>query len=424
MSVSRAVVIPAIIGLAGCAVLSRGPIRTALVDVTGESRTIRVYPGGLNLFPIAEHRQCVSIGGLLNIPDVGQLVNFAGESDVTTAVGIAEVQSYRLIGEAPAPEGGQVTKVREALERVQALALDASILTGEVARLRKDLASKENDSVRKELEERLTKRQTVEKNLYDAKNDLREWANVPGVVIARWDAAGEAGASLDAGATIGGAASERRSGFVILGGLRIVSIVFGEDFWWLLNNLRPHEKHYIDQLGITTNLVQAQEVAYTSDLNVQQSLAIDAYIKKLGGDALESAHLAAYWSFVGQYSNAGNLPRITWKREPFCAVCSVDLPGLANPDERALQKYFGVENKDIDPHTFQGWRTVSATVTYLTNVPLFFNWKDHAAKYAKEREMWSAPSCPFCGSKRKPAVIDSRPPSSEATPKCGPPSDR
>jgi len=388
----------------------RAHMRTAIVELTGEAREISVFPSPHSPVAVASHRQMLSIGGLINLPDVGQQVQFPGRDDVTTAVGIAVAQSYRIVGEtelpteaAAGPDGelklSAVGQVRDALERVQALALEASLLTSEIHSMPFD------DPLRESLlEDRTRRRAQVEADLGQAQADLRRAANRPGIVVARWNAGEEAGAGWSWFSTAG-EWREARSGFVVLGGLRVVSLVLGEDFWWLLNNLRPHEKSYIDQIGMTTSLIQVRELAYTSDLLTRQGLALQARLADLDSGQLAAARVGAYWSFVGQYTNSGNLPRIEWKREPFCAVCSLDLPELARAPDRALQACFGVDQASWDASTLQGWRTISATVTFLRDVPGFLRWKDVAEEYAKQRKMWPAPACPKCGGNEQPAAI-------------------
>ncbi|MFG0252517.1 MAG: hypothetical protein ACF8NJ_06550 [Phycisphaerales bacterium JB038] len=389
------------------------PIRTALIDITGESRSVPVYHESdwFKMFPIAEHRQALSIGGLLNVADVGQEFNLPGNRDVTTATGIAVVQSYRLVGEADVPEDwNQVTAVRDALETAQARALDASILAAEIAALMRearDASGRARASLVQTLGQRRQELTEAEQALSEARDHLREAANTPGIVIARWSTTESAGFSIDAGSAARGGldVSGNRSGFVVLGGLRVVSLVFGEDFWWLLNNLRDHEKKHIETIGITTNLLQARDVAYTSDASFGYGLRVAVDLESRASDRALAARVTGYWSFLGQYTNSGNLPRIQWKREPFCMVCGLDLPGLAESHEQALQQYFGVEHQPIDPASYSGWRTVAATVTYLRDVPLTFQWAKHANKYAEERTMWPASSCPFCSKHEGPAVV-------------------
>jgi len=384
------------------------PIRTALVDLTGESRTIEVYTTSWfeRLFgPIAIHRQALSIGGLLSIPDVGQEFQWPGDRDVTTAVGIAVAQSYKLIGEIEAPGDGKpsVTDVRNALERVQDLAMQVSLVAAEVGILEQESQASER------IHDLRSKRDRLEEKLASANEALRIAANTPGIVIARWSSQQAGGLGGDY-AGIGGRwdAENTRSGFVILGGLRVVNLAFGEDFWWLINNLRNHEKPQIEQIGVSSNLIQAREVAYTSDLVVRQGLELALAQQQKTGDSLTSIRISGYWSFVGQFSNSGNLPRITWKREPFCFVCSIDLPGIAEAEDRVLQHLFGVENEEVDRRSYQHWRTISANITFLRDVgpwPFGFRWADHAEKYLEERQMWSVSPCQFCGTRAEPAVI-------------------
>lgn len=178
-----------------------------------------------------------------------------------------------------------------------------------------------------------------------------------------------------------------------------------EDFWWLLQNLRPHEKEHIEQIGLTTQLIQAQDVAYTSDSLARHAATLRSDLTGLDRDGRQTATLEGYWSFVGQYTNAGNLPRIEWRREPFCLVCTPDLPGLADPADRSLQGYFGVQDAPLGPVSFQGWRTISANFTYLRDVPFVFRWRDFAEKYGEDRTMWPSRSCRFCSKNEEPVTI-------------------
>ncbi len=395
-------------------------MHTAIIDLTGESRVVRSKGGPFDLVTIASHHQAVSIAGILQMPDIGQEFNFPAKHDITTAVGIAVAQSYRLIGEADVPDGwNRVTEVRAALEEVQAEALRASLLTMEIVRLRRtaeglrrsgDLEGAvraENDAA-----EMATERSGIEEELRKAEKRLRDVANTPGIIVARWKAGRSGGGSLDLGAvaSTGAFASENRSGFVILGGLRVVSVVFGEDFWWLLNNLRKHEKKYISEIGVVTHIIQAKDLAYTSDLSVARVAALRAELSPKGFESVERARIDAYWAFAGQFSNVGNMPRVVWKREPFCMVCSLDLPGLAEPRDRALQKVFHIHEKPVDPATYQGWRTVTAGMMHLGGV---VPWRTHAAKYAQTRTMWPSRACPFCGKNDQAVTIEGWPDAEE-----------
>jgi hypothetical protein len=412
-----------------CHTTEAPPVRTALFDLTGESRAVGVRAHWL-LGDIAEHRQAISISGMLNVPDIGQEFNFDAKNDVSTVVGVSVVQSYRLIGE-PVEDvdtSAAVAGAKMALERVQRLALKASILAADAGGIRAELRellspiAEENDRaallhesrqdliefLKEELRAKQEERDSAEKLLDSAQEQLDNAANTPGVMVARWVTADTSGGEIEIPGVARGSrkSAEYRSGFVVLGSVRVVSAVFGEDFWWLLNNLRAHEKKHIDQIGISTHLVQARHVAYTSSLGVEQLRSLDVALAPLPPDSPDRARVSAYWSFLGQYSNRGNMPVIRWRREPFCCVCSIDLPGLAAPGDRALQEHFNLEGEDrLDSASFQGWRTVSATITYLKDLWIGFTWKGHAAKYAKEREMWSAPSCPFCKDAPNPAIV-------------------
>lgn len=403
--------------LAGCSSSIAHPIRTSLIDITGESRQIDVPSGWSFLGPIAQHRQATSVAGLLHIPDAGQEFQFSGGDDVTTAVGVAVLQSYRLIGEADCIDGAdKVRAARAALEGAQEAASVVSSTTLDIASARRELAAAgEPDRApwRARIDVLVARRDQEEGALAAAREALRAAANQTGIMIARWDARERGGTSIElAGGRIGVDAADARAGFVILAGLRVATVVFGEDFWWLLNNLRPHEKDYIDQIGIATHLLQARDVAYTSDLSVGVSAAIELQLRAGALDLEDRARLAAYWSFTGQYTNSGTLPRVTWKREPFCFACSLDLPELAEQCERTLPNSMQVAGDAYGPASFQGWRTVAATITYLRDVPLFFgwkafSWKEHAAKYAESRTMRGAPACPRCSGTDR-AVVPGR----------------
>ena len=379
-----------------------GPIRTSLVDLTGEARSVSVGAPGFFSAEIATHKQALSIGGLLNIPDVGQEFEFPGKDDVTTAVGISVVQSYRLIGEGGAPDDPTlVTQVRGALEEVQQLALRATTAAAELSERANAGEDLPTAGARVSIETLRERRDRAEAELEAGRKRLNHLANTPGIIIARWDQEERSGviANLFGLGEVSSKSKEGRSGFVVLGGLRVVSLVLGEDFWWLINNLRPHEKKHIEQIGIVTQMLQARDVAYTSGLTLEIGTDLLTSLRRDGGfSKLDDARIAGYWSFAGTFLNAGNLPRIEWKREPMCMVCGLDLPGLAEPKDRALQQHFDVhEDEGLAASSFQGWRTVSANITYVRDICLFHSWSDHASKYSDPRRMHSAPSCSYCG---------------------------
>jgi hypothetical protein len=403
--------------LGACSSPAKAPMRTALFDLTGESRSVRVYPVKCNVLarlfdcPVAVHRQAVSIPGLLNVPDVGQLFHFPGHRDVTTATGVAVVQSYRLIGETE-PEvtpPGTVACVRNALERAQASAFEATRLAKELERLRMPSKAENVATEQDEIDTAARRLRKAEQELAKANEALRKAANQPGVVVARWsiDEERRLGAPVSGG-SLGIQRVEASSGFVILAGIRTVSLVFGEDFWWLLNNLRPKERDYIEEIGISTSLLQAREVAYASDSLYRLALALENDVQGRAVDNSLGLKLTSYWSTLASLSNSGHMPSIVWKREPFCAACGLDLPGLAAVEERALQRCFDVESDELDPASYQGWRTVAATISFLRDVPSL-KWKDHARTYAKRRLMWSAPCCPFCSKNERPVEVRAQP---------------
>lgn len=196
LTVSWLFILAAALSAGGCA--QRGaPMHTAIIDLTGESRVVRSKGGPFDLVTIASHHQTVSIAGILQMPDVGQGFNFPAKHDITTAVGIAVAQSYRLIGEADVPDGwNRVTEVRAALEDVQAEALRASLLTMEIVRLRRTAEGlcRSRDlegTVRAKNDAAIaatTERNGVEEELRKAEKRLREVANTPGIIVARWKA--------------------------------------------------------------------------------------------------------------------------------------------------------------------------------------------------------------------------------------------
>jgi hypothetical protein len=93
------------------------------------------------------------------------------------------------------------------------------------------------------------------------------------------------------------AANEVKSGVLILGDIRAVSLHAGEDFFDMVRELNPRIRSLFADVNITTFAVQAKHIAYVADLDVEKSLSSQlkltkAQLAKLG-DALKDTDVNA-----------------------------------------------------------------------------------------------------------------------------------
>ncbi|MCC6677283.1 MAG: hypothetical protein IT436_09065 [Phycisphaerales bacterium] len=409
----------------GCADRASQPMSTALFEVTGESGVLEVKAGLLDSGTIMEHHVAISLPGMLPVADVGQQFHFPAKSAPTAAIGAAVLQSYRLIGETCAPAQCQVMRVRELIDEVQARQIEVAAGRIEISRLRTQLESigggRGSDkpglaaadamaglvsSVREDLDCRVRRQATTEILLSDSLAKLREAAATPGILIARWSAERGGRVSVQ-GSGLSAGVSERtgRGGYVVLGGLRVVSLVFGEDFWHLLSNLREHEREYVCKFGVSSLLVQSKYVAYTSGISDEVVASLNLAATSDAFD-METASLTLTLAQLGQYSNSAALGSMKWKREPFCFVCGLDLPQLAlRNEDRVLQSAFGCDSLHAyRGETPDGWRTLAAHITYPRSSLIGSRvWE----AYNKARCMHGAPTCPLC--RNRSAHVDGVP---------------
>jgi hypothetical protein len=416
---ARLAIVGVAIALYGCGTTQQ-PISTSLLDITGESRVTKLksrdFPYYYTLF---EQHEAFSVNGMLQMPDVGQEFYLPGKGDPTSAIGIAVAQSYKLIGESEIPSPKEVEGVRTNLDEVQFWTLRLVALSADVNSLRAQVSTNQQTTVStnfvaanimQDLNNLLTEQTTARSNLLNAQTNLRG-AIKPGIIIARWQAKDSNSASAKAGSVgnLSYSGSRGKGGFVVLGGIRFVSVVYGEDFWWLLNNLRPHEKEYVRNFGVVTYLIQASNLAYGAEMDLNRVFKGAGSYSGAHASIPTSAEVEAAIEQLAHFGNAGDLGHITWKREPFCFVCGIDLPDLAVKDnDRVIQKLFNAEKawkSPINPFTkipepsFQGWRTVVAKVTHVGWFPA--HWPLCGKKvweyYNEPRHMRGAPTCPVCG---------------------------
>jgi hypothetical protein len=82
------------------------------------------------------------------------------------------------------------------------------------------------------------------------------------------------------------AQQRKRKGVLVLGGLRVRSLVIGQDFKHMLHELRKREYGEIQtvaqmsNVGITTLVIEAQHVAYISEMDLLQEVTLDFNISK------------------------------------------------------------------------------------------------------------------------------------------------
>ena len=403
------------------------PIGTSLLDITGESRVTKLkatdFPWHYTLF---EQHEAFAVNGLLQMPDVGQLFFFPGKGDPTSALGIAEGQSYKLIGQSEIPTPSNVEAVRMNLDAYQSWVVRTAVLDADIKNLEARLLNLSTNTqanqvfnaltsnLKANLDDLLQEQKETRSNRTKAQIRLRHSLK-PGIIIARWRATDSGSASLSAAPTGNAAFNAKRAktGFVILGGVRFVAIVYGEDFWSALNNLRPHEQSYVRQFGVTTYLIQASNLSYSAELDLtrvfQASGAVN--VKDIARSLPRSVEVQAAIEQLANFGNQGTLGQITWRREPFCFVCGGDLPDLTtNPCERAIQRFLNAQHSWKSPVTanglpnpsYQNWRTVVAKVAHLgwfparCREPAGLFGKKVWEEYNEGRRIHGAPTCPVC----------------------------
>jgi hypothetical protein len=301
---------------------------------------------------MVDFHENLSINGLLLQPQVGahwytarpgffDKLNDKVRSSPAFAIGMSarlEQPTFCLSGETPEVSIDAVNSVKATIEAIQAKTVEATTITVDLAAARAALQKNATDKLlaaadaatkKAELEKRvadLTEKKTdVDKAIADLLKDYREaFTKHPGLIVARWTVRNAAGASAKTGIfDVSGSKSDTTSGYLILGGLRVSSLYFGDDLRSYVRIVEKVDAKLFDQFGITTYLIQTRALAYTNALDLQKALSasLSASIKSLGSiedllTAMDKITLSGYITTAMNLDNTGSMNNATWYVRP------------------------------------------------------------------------------------------------------------
>ncbi|MEM8784201.1 MAG: hypothetical protein AAGE65_15305 [Planctomycetota bacterium] len=146
--------------------------------------------------------------------------------------------------------------------------------------------------------------------------------NNPGVLVARWAVGQSEGGSASAGqiVTAQNDSTSRQAGFVILAKLRISVLYFGADFRSFIQATHDRDEAALERLGITSYLMQAQHVAYTSGREIEQYRSFSAEFSPdqfssfadLVAD-IDKVRIQAYLARLENLENSATFDGLTWR---------------------------------------------------------------------------------------------------------------
>lgn len=365
------------IGIGGCSTHAKRPMSSSITTLTSESYTRSTK--------LVDYSELLSVAGLLPIPAVGVMfynprngvIESFRSSDPGPVHSIGIVRngekrnSFRLIGQTITPSPKAVIKASNAIEVLGEMSAQAAAnlvrqaaLRVQLERLRVDaagavkemanLAAKEENESQdvKGLDEKLEvikqRTSTLDRELAvinsQVKNDAltianlkqkaREATSVPGLVVVRWTAQSNAGATAGASsdnlassdnadlASLSLASQSEQSGIAVLGGVRISLLFFAKDYIEMLNSVDDEGfRKLMRDVGVTTSVIQTTAIAYTSNLNYEATLDAQARAEaKLLGYSnpqdllkmVDGVRLNSYLHNVSSYSNKGQIVGHDW----------------------------------------------------------------------------------------------------------------
>lgn len=323
--------------LAGCA--GRPVMHSAFDDITSEPQVTKT--------PLVTYRNVISLNGLMPLHVPGMLflepqdAGSAGSGDKSPSLLLAVSPKRSMVVQATYAESDAASKVKtlqtayltlrgaaiaEVAARIHYGLLEALKQTPGDDTIRQALGFSAESATPVNVSAQVAKAgadlAVAQKTLADARNALFSGLD-DNMVIANWTRKDQfqglasvlpflqANASRDSTA----------SGVLILGGVRVVNVMFGEDLYCMAQNAQsnPAQWAQLRNVSVTTNLVQAQAVAYVSDLDVTNSLAaslkltqqqLQALLKsgKAGlGNSAESLSASALVASAMSVSNVGRL---------------------------------------------------------------------------------------------------------------------
>lgn len=358
----------------GCNSPSKRPMTTSLSDMQFEGR----FTNGKYL----DEQEILSIAGDFPIAEAGALYIYDKRAlawynpldwfktdkskPPVTVVGLSTARSYRLVGTSDAiPTHSQLVAVRNALIATQqdivAYVSNASSRILIEQKLKRTTDETDQASLR---QAQAAMEPAYKEALGKAKNSLdafRASVKQPGIVVANWTQEKNTSGWVGLGKilSLDFSKEDRKSGLVILGGLRVSMLFVGSNFKDFYMNLGPGEQQLFDKVGIVTYLLQANDVLAVNALDVKEQIAGALKLKKeyftnyasILAD-LDEINLRYQSSFVQNLNNVSATGTMNWKKE------AVTFDGGKAEDD-----YLKAE-----PESSYQWRTLHSVMTMASRV--------------------------------------------------------
>lgn len=292
----------------------RGMI-TSLEDITTENQRVGLL-GGIFGNP---QRRLVGINGLLPYSDVATGFYYQKQSGPpSTAIGIASpgqpsFMVVRHIPYAPPPPGTpfeQLVAIRDNIRDVQ---LKAAAYVAARIRLSDMIARDAPDTA-------ITAANTevaTAQGAYDvAYSKAVKSINVPGIMVFRWQTTNQRSLAAAIGDIFSGNVqrTDESSGFVVVGGLRVATLVAGDD----VCDIPGRGKRLV-----TTYAMQAEHLLYSTEADLSELLqaelkASPSQFKNLGATLLaaDKIEIKLVLARVQSLANQANMSGMTIRTEP------------------------------------------------------------------------------------------------------------
>lgn len=318
-----------------------------------------------------------SIAGLLPLPTVGLASYYMPDADPSTAIGCTlGGGSYILAGETTRFDNTDqsVLSVRRSIERIRSLAKTATRLTIDMA------VARANHKDTADLEKL---RRETELAIDNEESHYHDLTNKAGLVVARWSASETQNGSAMFGPvfTAHGGEDTATSGFIILSGIRLVSLVLSDDLFTRIQTL-VHDgvipADVIAYANITTYLLQAKWVAFTNEQSHHSviDLAMDVKLENLRAveallSDIDHVKLGYYAASYRNLDTSGAVGGMQWRAHPISLnqdagingakmVLGIDTVTATRAPDFELAEFQQPESSWKDLVVKDGWSTVVA----------------------------------------------------------------
>lgn len=287
------------LALCACGTTGRPVSIEALDDLSNEVRSSFSDP----LFSFSTY---VSIAGVTPANAV-QMLSYQPEgASPSHSIFLSPKFSYRVIRDFPVKDSADSGKdpassVAKLLESVQSQALAVTKLelqtaalnhllandlfadpqrnAGTLAQIKRVFSGKKLDSAedaKARLDEVTGQLGTAREKLDEARGKYDSAVGDGNILVTRWEVSGSAGGGASVAPVIsaGGSGSNTRTGFLVLAGLRSVSLHVGEDFFDMVRELNDDLSDFLTRVGVTTYTLQARHTAHAQELDVEQELSL------------------------------------------------------------------------------------------------------------------------------------------------------